>query len=585
MFSKQMIVAALALLYPLVTTPSQTVSAAWPFLAAAESDTSEVEDAIEAQPASEGHLDVEPLEPDASDEAEVTEEEAEESPVERPDVSVELGPDQQVLDLRTAEEIALDSNPDLQAVAERVEQAKQRVRQAQALWYPFLDVTGSVSKTYLAERDYRNARNAASQPFVSAFVSSTQARWTGGIRSYVGWVNSILAGTPSSVFPAPVGSGLLGLTQDAATFGLQAGAARERIDESFESYRMSVVASWIVFNGFERKFAVAETKFGLKETDAAYRESQRLLLSAVAQAFYAAQLGRENIAIAEADEAFNMRQLVEAKARRQKGTGSKSDVLNFEVRVNGARASLIRAHQDYHTALIALAELLAFEGSEFPEDYVLAELASESLQDLEPPPARALVNLAKVNRPDLEQSEYQVERTRATIGRSRAPFYPTVTASAAKVAERSRNADFREDDFATSLGIDVRYNLFAGGGNLARLREAKSANREAERILYSTELAVSSEVLQSAEDLIAAQQQLVLQRANAVFVAENRDLVEKEFEAGVASLVRLNEAQRDLIAAQANLALARVQLQLAWHNLRTATAETLGEHGLTGEES
>lgn len=569
MFSKQLIVAALAFLYPLVAPPNVTGSDSPLRIAAAETEQ-ELDADSNDEPIVETDKDGDTAD-DSDTKTEV-------------EVTVEPGPDQQILDLHTAQAIALEANPSLQATAERVEQAKQRVRQARALWYPFLDVTGSATKTYLAERDYRDAKNSVSRPFVSAFVSSTQARWTGGIRSYVGWVNSILAGGPVSVTPVPVGTGMLGLTQDAATFGLQAGAARNRIDESFESYRMSVVASWIVFNGFERKFSVAESKFGLKESDAAYREAQRLLLSAVAQTFYAAQLGRENIAIAEADEAFNMRQLVEAKARRQKGTGSKSDVLNFEVRVNGARASLIRAHQDFHTALIALSELLAFEGSEFPEDYVLAELASESLEDLEPPAGRALVDLAELNRPDLEQSQYQVERTRATIGRRRAPFYPSVTTSAAKVAERSNNAEFREDDFSTSLGLDIRYNLFAGGGNVARLREAKSQNREAERILHSTELQVASEVLQSAEDLVAAQQQLVLQRANAVFVAENRDLVEKEFEAGVASLVRLNEAQRDLIAAQANLALARVQLQLAWHNLRTATAETLGDHAVAEED-
>ncbi len=575
MFTKQLIVASLAFLFPLIAPPGPQNNGETDSIHAAAG-----EEPVQANGAEDAKSEV----PDTAVES------AEDSDsAAGPKTDVEVAPvedaDKQILDLHTAQAIALEGNPGLHAASERVFQAKQRVKQAQALWYPFLDVNGSISQTYLAERDFDAAKKAASQPYVSAFVSSTQARWTGGIRSYVGWVNTILAGGGISATPVPVGTGLLGLAQDATTFGIQAASGRESVNKSFESYQMSVVASWTVFNGFERKFSVAETKFGAQETEAAFREAQRLLLSAVAQTFYAAQLGRENISIAEADEAFNMRQLVEAKARRRKGTGSKSDVLNFEVRVNGARASLIRAHQDYHTALIALSELLAFEGSEFPEDFVLAELASESLQDLEPPAGRALVDLAKTNRPDLEQSQHQVDRTRATIGRRRAPFYPSVFASAAKVAQRSNNAEFREDDFATSLGLDLRYSLFAGGGNVARLREAKSQNREAERILYSTELQVASDVLQSVEDLVAAQQQLVLQRANAVFVAENRDLVEKEFEAGVASLVRLNEAQRDLIAAQANLALARVQLQLAWHNLRTATAETLGDHAVVDEES
>jgi hypothetical protein len=50
-------------------------------------------------------------------------------------------------------------------------------------------------------------------------------------------------------------------------------------------------------------------------------------------------------------------------------------------------------------------------------------------------------------------------------------------------------------------------------------------------------------------------------------------LVEKEYKAGVGSLVRLNEAQRDLIASQVQLAGARVSLRQAWYGLRASTGE------------
>ena len=38
---------------------------------------------------------------------------------------------------------------------------------------------------------------------------------------------------------------------------------------------------------------------------------------------------------------------------------------------------------------------------------------------------------------------------------------------------------------------------------------------------------------------------------------------------------RLNEAQRDLIVAQAQLALARVALRFSWYDLQTATGQIL----------
>jgi len=51
--------------------------------------------------------------------------------------------------------------------------------------------------------------------------------------------------------------------------------------------------------------------------------------------------------------------------------------------------------------------------------------------------------------------------------------------------------------------------------------------------------------------------------------------VEKEYKAGVGSLVRLNEAQRDLTAAQVRLALAQTAVHQAWYDLWSATGQIL----------
>ncbi len=51
--------------------------------------------------------------------------------------------------------------------------------------------------------------------------------------------------------------------------------------------------------------------------------------------------------------------------------------------------------------------------------------------------------------------------------------------------------------------------------------------------------------------------------------------MEKEYNAGQASLVRLNESQKDLTTAQSNLALALVALRQAWVELETRTGNVL----------
>jgi len=135
----------------------------------------------------------------------------------------------------------------------------------------------------------------------------------------------------------------------------------------------------------------------------------------------------------------------------------------------------------------------------------------------------------------------------------------------------------REDEIITTVGVNVALNLFSGGRRIARVLEAKHARREAEYRITETELKIVGEVRQALLDLQTAQQVLILQRGAAEFVEKNRDLVVKEYDAGRAMLVRLNQAQRDLVQAQGQLAQARVALQRSWAALRAATGVNLTE--------
>lgn len=454
-----------------------------------------------------------------------------------------------VLDLGTAKAIAIRDNPSLKAAAERAEQARARVTQARASYFPTITAGASVSTTWIDENTYRTQRQAA---FLGPLqrVSSSRAGGAGG-----------------SSLESFALSGAAGL--------IDAVRARAAVPEELTTYGAVITVEWLLFNGLSREFGHAAARFAEKQSEAGYVEARRLLLASVAKAYYAAALAREEITIAEADEAFNRRQLEEAEARRRVGTGSLSDVLNFEVRVNTARASLIRARENYAVARVALAYLLGLPDGELPAETELAPLEDESPRELERPEEEALKEYALGHRPDLLENQHGVRRAKAEVRNRQGVFFPTVTASASKRASLVEDPEIGQDDFATTVGLTVAYPLFAGGRNWARVVEAKAAHREAERHLDAAEIAVAAEIHDAVERVRAAQEQLWLQRANAAFVQRNRDLVEKEYQAGQASLVRLNEAQRDLVSAQGQLALARVSLRLTWHDLHTATGTTL----------
>ena len=450
-----------------------------------------------------------------------------------------------VISLEFAQRYAISDNPSLLAAEARVEQARMRVRQARAEWFPQLGANVTASVLELSDRDrdaaIRGVRAGALGQLPQIFFSQGTPLFVQGLQ---------LVGIANSYINADV-------------------------DDTIETFQASLTANWLVFDGFGRKFRVAAARFGYEESEAAYREAQRLLLNAVAIAYHNVQLARENIAIAHADEEFNARQLEEAEARQRVGTGSLSDVLNFQVRIRAAKTSLYRAEQAYNVALIALAELMGVPEADLPTGAGVAPLDSEQPREMVMPEAEPLLAYARESRPDLDQAAAGVGRANAVVGVGRSTYFPRVNAFASKDAMRDDNASFDSNDFSSTLGVSVSYDIFTGGRRKAVLREAKAAREEAERLQDSAELVVASEVRQAIEDLITAQKELILQRETTGYVEQNRDLVEKEYNAGQGSLVRLNEAQRDLISQQSNLALALVALRQTWHNLRTATAETL----------
>jgi len=92
-------------------------------------------------------------------------------------------------------------------------------------------------------------------------------------------------------------------------------------------------------------------------------------------------------------------------------------------------------------------------------------------------------------------------------------------------------------------------------------------------MLEAVKLEVISGIRSSVETLLLTQQELSLLRSNAVLVRKNRDLVEMEYSAGQCTLVRLNEAQRDMITAESRLALSLVTLRKAWLDLEAASGK------------
>ena len=469
-----------------------------------------------------------------------------------------LQPAAVLLDLVGAQRQALARNPSLAAGAERVEQARQYVSKARSMYFPQIDLTYRYTFTwlpseytdpineYLDETDeiLRTIRHELYAYYVTSSTLSLGDRRT--IRSYLNDSEDIVD------------------------------MARDFAESPQESSSINLTAGWLLFDGFAREFTNAMAKHGYGEAQAAYRDGQRILLDAIAQAYYGGQYAREQVVIAESAITFFTRLVKEAKARREIGRGPTSHVLNFETALYAAKANLLRARREYELARIAMAVLLGYPEGYLPDTVQFADLETETPETMALPDADAMLALAFAYRPDMEQRELGLKRAQANVRREYAKFAPQIAFFASAQTANIDETGFSGDRMLSTVGINASMNLFSGGRRRAELREAKHARRESEWQVTETEQKISAEVRKALLDLKMAQESLRLSRNAAACVRKNRDLVDKEYKAGKAMLVQLNQAQNDYVQAMGTLAQARVGLQRGWQSLHHATGISLG---------
>lgn len=421
----------------------------------------------------------------------------------------------EVLDLETAQRIALKGNPGIVAAQARLEQARARVKQAVAAWWPSLDVTATAARTRQSDSAYELANQ----------------------------------------YPAFPG---------------------QSTDRTYDSSAAGLQATWVLFDGFFRSFKQEQTEFGEKSWAAARRDSQRLLVTAVAEAFLNAQLAQTKVKIAEADKKFYTKQLLDANNRFEVGTGSWGDVLNIKVQLNSARTSSMFGKREYEAAGYGLAALLGVPDSIFPDTVRLAELDKDFKPiEVGEDDAQTLIDEALAARPDIHKLAMQVSEAEALTGQAKAAFWPRVELGGTVNGAQQGDVVVTGDDFGNAVSLNAAWNLFSGGADKARLFEARQKKREISYSLADLRNRVASEVRQDIALLAAAREQVRLQRESVGLVEENRQLAESEYEAGSASLVRLNEAQRDLTTTYGRLAQSLVGYHLARQRLLAATGRNL----------
>jgi len=288
------------------------------------------------------------------------------------------------------------------------------------------------------------------------------------------------------------------------------------------------------------------------------RRTSMEVIAGVARAYYGAVLAAEALKVAEEAKKSAEADLARAEAIRAAGMATDADVLSIRVHLAAVNEQLIRRSNDVELARAALNDAL---GMPLDRRFDLTTpLKPIPLSNL---PLEEYARRGLLERPELRQARLaaQIGETQASLARS--SFLPMVVFQAAFEADRQRFVDRGGANWISAIGM--RWNLFNGGQDKARMEEARQQTRQAQALARRGESAIKLQVESAYLDWKAAQKRIEVASAALASAEESLRITKNRYANGLATVT-------DLLRTETALLETRTRHLAAVHDQRVAAA-------------
>ena len=344
----------------------------------------------------------------------------------------------------------------------------------------------------------------------------------------------------------------------------------------------SIRASYLLFDGFARELEVIISRLEYRKSVAASQNVRRLLLKAVAFAYYDMYQAEEEIRIFREDLDFQNNALHQAEQQFRNGHVSKASVLNFMILAAEAKSSISNAEYRRKTAFHALSSLMGLDRRQMPADIQLQKITGRTPEYLHD--EDFYLELAVKKRPDLKEERLMLAAAYRNRQKVYSEFLPVIRLFSEFSLEtyhakygHYRYTSAHGNQRAFTYGAEGSWNIFRGFYSLNKLRRSEALEKIAMWGLNSRFLEIAAEVKDACADCRNSGFQMKVYQDMAQWVREQRDLVFSEYRNGRETITRVNEAQSTLTAAQSRLVISAVQYSKAVIRLAAATGTDIRE--------
>ncbi|MDZ7828819.1 MAG: TolC family outer membrane protein [Halofilum sp. (in: g-proteobacteria)] len=318
---------------------------------------------------------------------------------------------------------------------------------------------------------------------------------------------------------------------------------------------------WSEYAGLGRADAL------VAEAEATLAGAEQDLIIRVSEAYFDVLSARDNLRFARAEKKAIGRQLEQARERFDVGLIAVTDVKEAQASYDLAVSREIEAANRLDNARESLRTITGSPPG------ILSGIAVElALDRPDPEDPATWVDRALEQNPDYLAARSAAETARYEIKQARSGHYPSVDLVARHSEQETQFAGNIPSDTETdSIGVELQWTLFAGGGTWSQSDQARARFQAAQSRVVSARRNVEQSVRNVYRSLMASISQV---RALQQAVESNQAAVEATragFRVGTRTAVDVLNVLRDLYQAQRDFADARYRYVVNRLRLEQAT--------------
>ncbi|HOI26068.1 MAG TPA: TolC family protein [Paludibacteraceae bacterium] len=312
-------------------------------------------------------------------------------------------------------------------------------------------------------------------------------------------------------------------------------------------------ASWILFNGFRRKYNIEQQKLMEESQDANIANAQLDMKLSILTCYIQILYAKESIKVSKSSLETSKKQRDRGEELLNAGSFSKSDLAQLEAQYSSDKYQLIVAENNLEEKKLQLKQILELD---IAEDIDIPEIEIDESEISQPLTSKEMIYATALSvNPTIKNSKLNMQIAELDTKKAKSAYYPTLSLNAGVSTGHNSLSDLDygkqiKYNFGESIGLTLSYSIFDNRERKstlekARLNETLSnlEDKEVEKNLLKT---IESAYL----DAVAAQNSYIAASENLKAAESSYELIDQKYNLGMKNPFELLSEKNSLLNTQ-----------------------------------